>query len=68
VDPGPWLMAALQVNMSGKALLFKTISVQEEREFDDYRRVQSNFTLRQAEELLQNMPTSPKQSAANTSR
>ena len=68
VDSGQWLMAALQVNMSGKALLFKTISVQEEREFEDYRRVPSNFTLRQAEELLQKMPTSPKQSAANTSQ
>jgi hypothetical protein len=68
VDSGQWLMAALQVDMSGKALLFKTISVQEEREFEDYRRVPSNFTLRQAEELLQKMPTSPKQSAANTSK
>jgi hypothetical protein len=68
VDSGQWLMAALQVNMSGKALLFKTISVQEEREFEDYRRVPGNFTLRQAEELLQKMPTSPKQSAANTSK
>ncbi len=52
VDSGQWLMAALQVNMSGKALLFKTISVQEEREFEDYRRVPGNFTLRQAAELL----------------
>jgi hypothetical protein len=68
VDSGQWLMAALQVNMSGKALLFKTISVQEEREFEDYRRVPGNFTLRQAEELLQKMPTSSKQSAANTSQ
>jgi hypothetical protein len=68
VDSGQWLMAALQVNMSGKALLFKTISVQEEREFEDYRRVPGNFTLRQAQELLQKMPTSSKQSATNTSK
>ena len=68
VDSGQWLMAALQVNMSGKALLFKTISVQEEREFDDYRRVPSNLTLRQAEEFLEKMPSSPKQTAANTSK
>jgi hypothetical protein len=68
VDSGQWLMATLQVNMSGKALLFKTISVQEEREFEDYRRVPSNLTLRQAEEFLEKMPSSPKQSAANTSK
>ena len=68
VDSGQWLMATLQVNMSGKALLFKMISVQEEREFEDYRRVPSNVTLRQAEELLEKMPSSPKQSAANTSK
>jgi hypothetical protein len=68
VDSGQWLMAALQVNMSGKALLFKTISVQEEREFDDYRRVPANLTLPQAAQFLEKMPTSPKQSAANTSK
>src|SRR5580704_7144917 len=68
VDSGQWLMATLQVNMSGKALLFKSISVQEEREFEDYRRVPSNLTLRQAEDLLEKMPNSPKQTAANTSK
>jgi len=68
VDSGQWLMAALQVNMSGKALLFKTISVQEEREFEDYRRVPRNLTLGQAEEFLEKMPSSPKQTAANTSK
>lgn len=68
VDSDRWLMAALQVNMSGKALLFKTISVQEEREFEDYRHVPSNLTLRQAEEFLEKSPSSPKQTAANTSK
>jgi hypothetical protein len=68
VDSGQWLMAALQVNMSGKALLFKTISVQEEREFDAYRRVPGNLTLAQAANLLEKIPSSPKQSAANNSK
>jgi hypothetical protein len=54
--------------MSGKALFFKSISVQEEREFEDYRRVPSNLTLRQAEDLLEKMPNLPKQTAANTSK
>jgi hypothetical protein len=63
---GQWVMAALHVDMSGRALLFKTISVQEERDFDDYRRVPENFTLQQAADLLQHKPSSPRQSAANT--
>lgn len=68
LDSGQWLMAALQVNMSGKALLFKTISVQEEREFDDYRPVPATLTLSQAAEFLEKMPASPRQSTANTSK
>jgi hypothetical protein len=66
LDSGEWVMAALDVEMNGKALLFKTISVQEERDFDDYRRVPDNFTLRQATDLLQQQASSPRQSAANT--
>jgi len=63
---GQWVMAALHVDMSGKALLFKTISVQEERDFDDYRRVPDNFTLQEASDLLRKQASSPRQSAANT--
>jgi hypothetical protein len=65
LDSGQWLMAALQVNMSGKALFFKTISVQEERDFDDYRRLPDGLTLRQGAELLEKMASSSKQTAAN---
>jgi len=68
VDSGQWLMAALEVNMNGKALLFKTISVQEERQFEDYRRVPANLTLSQAAQFLAKMPSSPKQTATNTSK
>lgn len=66
LDSGQWVMAALHVDMSGKALLFKTISVQEESDFDDYRRVPDNFTLQQAAEILQKQASSPNQSASNT--
>jgi hypothetical protein len=59
-------MAALHVDMNGKALLFKTISVQEQSDFDDYRRVPDNFNLQQAAELLRQQASSPRQSAANT--
>lgn len=66
VDSDHWVIAALDVEMSGRALLFKTISVQEQREFDDYRRVPDSLSLDQAAELLEKQPTSPPQSAANT--
>jgi hypothetical protein len=65
LDSGPWVMAALHVEMSGRALLFKTISVQEERDFDDYRRVPDNFSLLQADELLEKL-SPPRQSASNS--
>ena len=66
LDSGQWVMAALRVDMSGKALLFKTISVQEESDFDDYRRVPDNFNLQQAAEFLQKQARSLRQSAANS--
>ena len=62
---GQWVMTALHVEMKGRALFFKTISVQEEREFEDYRRLPDDLSLRQAAELLEKDPTSPRQSAAN---
>jgi hypothetical protein len=65
-DSDHWVMAALDVEMNGRALLFKTISVQEQREFDDYRRVPDNLSLQQAADLLEKQPNSPRQSAANT--
>lgn len=68
VDPVNWTIAALDVEMNGRALLFKTIAVQEEREFDDYRRVPDGLTLEQAAELIEKQPNSPRQSAANTTK
>jgi hypothetical protein len=60
------VVTALDVEMNGKALLFKTISVQEKREFDDYRLVPDNLTLQQAAEMLEKPLNSARQSAANT--
>ena len=68
VDSDHWVIAALDVEMNGKALLFKTIAVQEQREFDDYRRVPDNLSLQQAAELLGKQPNSSPQSAANSSK
>ena len=65
LESGQWVMAALHVEMNGRALLFKTIAVQEEREFDDYRRLPDDLSLREAADLLGKDLTSPRQSAAN---
>jgi hypothetical protein len=66
LNSGQWVMGSLHVEMSGRALLFKTISVREERDFDDYRRVPDDFSLNQAGELLEKQGSSPRQSAANS--
>lgn len=68
LNSGQWVMAALHVEMSGRALLFKTISVQEERDFDDYRSVPDNLSLQQAAELLEKQVNSPRQSASNSTK
>lgn len=68
LDSGQWVMAALHVEMNGKALIFKTIAVQEKRDFDNYRRVPDDLTLSQGAQLLEKAPSSPRQSAANTSQ
>jgi hypothetical protein len=66
LNSGQWVMAVLHVDMNGRALLFKTISIQETRDFDDYRRMPDNFSLQQAAELLTKEPSVPRQTAANT--
>jgi hypothetical protein len=64
-ESGQWVMAALRVEMNGRALLFKTISVQERRDFEDYRLVPDTVTLSQAAELLAKDANSFRQTAAN---
>jgi len=52
VIPGHWEMTALHVNMSGKALLFKTIGVQVTENHSDFHRVPDDMTLEEAADLL----------------
>lgn len=52
VAPGHWKIAHMHIEMKGKAVLFKTISVQEEEYLTDFRRIPSNLTLQQAAEIL----------------
>lgn len=52
VIPGHWEMTALHINMKGKALLFKTIGVQETENHSDFHRVPDDLTLEEAAEIL----------------
>jgi len=52
VAPGHWEMSALNVDMTGKALLFKTIEVQQAENHSDFHRVPDELTLPEAAALL----------------
>ncbi|MGC2195940.1 MAG: hypothetical protein WA628_14780 [Terriglobales bacterium] len=52
VAPGHWEMTVLIVDMKGKALLFKTIDVQETENHSDFRRVPDDLTLAEATNIL----------------
>ena len=52
VAPGHWEMTALNVDMKGRALLFKTISVQETECHSDFHRVPDDLTLEEAADIL----------------
>jgi hypothetical protein len=53
VAPEHWEITLLRVNMHGKALFFKTISVQQNEIRSDFQPVPANVTLAQAAEELQ---------------
>ena len=53
VSPGIWLNKTLDVNMHGKAVLFKTINVQQHEFSSDFRRVPDNLSLAQAAQRLE---------------
>jgi len=52
VAPGDWELTDLAVSMRGKALLFKTICVQQKELHSEFQRVPNNLTLSQAAGLL----------------
>jgi hypothetical protein len=52
VAPGQWEMTVLGVDMKGKALLFKTIGVQETENHSDFQRVPDDLTLAEAAGIL----------------
>ena len=52
VAAGHWEMAVMAVDMRGKALLFKTINVQQTETRSDFQRVPDDLTLTQAADIL----------------
>ena len=51
---GPrWEVTTMNVNMNGKALFFKTISMHEKEVSSDFRRVPENLSLKQAVDMLE---------------
>ena len=52
VQPGYWELAVLDVDMKGKALLFKTIGVQEETKRTMFRKLRDDLTAAQGAKLL----------------
>jgi hypothetical protein len=52
VAQGYWEMTLLHVDMKGKALFFKTISVQQRQQRSDFHQVSDNLTLSEAADLL----------------
>jgi hypothetical protein len=54
VAPGDWELKSLDIEMNGKALLFKTLTVREQDSFTNYTPVSSDTTLQQATARLGN--------------
>ena len=52
VVPGHWEVTEMAVNMRGKALLFKTISVQQKELHQNFERVPDDLTMSDAAALL----------------
>jgi len=52
IEPGQWETIAMQVNMKGKAFLFKTLSVNQKELHRDFERVPENLTMADGATLL----------------
>jgi hypothetical protein len=52
VVPGHWDMTTMNLEMTGKALLFKSIGVQKRENRRDFHQVPDDLTLTQAADLL----------------
>lgn len=59
VGPHHWEISLLKVNIQGKALFFKTISVQQDERHSNFKRVPDSLTLAQAQDLITKQPPPP---------
>ncbi|HEX5283510.1 MAG TPA: hypothetical protein VFW30_05275 [Bryocella sp.] len=59
VGPGHWEISLLKVNVKGKALVFRTVSVQLDERHRDFKRVPDGLTLAQAGDLAKKLQASP---------
>lgn len=57
VAPRIWEVSVMHVHMSGKALFFKTIDVQEDETYSDFKSVPAETSLEQAAQRLKETPT-----------
>jgi hypothetical protein len=56
VAPHTWEVSVMHVHMSGKALFFKTIDVQEDETYSDFKSVPPDMSLAQAAKQLKETP------------
>lgn len=54
IAPGQWEMTEMDVNMRGKALLFKTISVQQKERHHNFERIPDDMSMADAAAMLMN--------------
>src|SRR5258708_4643810 len=52
-----WDIVAIDVSMTGKAVLFKTINKKQKERFTDFHRVPDDLTISQAYQILEQGPT-----------
>jgi hypothetical protein len=64
VAPQVWEVSVMHVHMTGKALLFKTIDVQEDETYSDFKAVPADTSLEQAAQRLKDAPAEATQARA----
>jgi hypothetical protein len=67
VAPGQWEMIVLDVDMKGKALLFKTVGAHETENHSDFHRVPDNLTLAEAVDMLNRQIVEPDKASQRSS-
>jgi len=64
VAPQVWEVSVMHVHMNGKALLFKTIDVQEDETYSDFKSVPPDTSLEEAAQRLKSTPAESAQALA----